>query len=487
MQSLGMGSGIDIKSLAQSLVDASSKPQTELIQKSIDKQTSRTNAYDVVTRAINQLQEDLNVLAQPLAFSQFTAQSSMPAAVSIKGSVGAQPASHAVNVTQLAQAQRTVIKGSVGYPITSGGAMAPIGQALQVDLTLRGETHNLSITNTTPEGVVSAINAAGLGVTASLVNLTGSQGAALGIVLTGDLGADSAFTIDMPDASNITITQSRSAQDAELSVDGVEITRPSNQISDVIKGAVLDLLNTTQGTEARVSLMNETTGIKSAIKQFVQSYNDLQNIIDVSQDANSTIENLGGALVGDQSIRSIRDKIRSILMPSVGSSASGMDLSGSASLKGLRDLGIMIDTDGKMKFAHLASTDPNNQLYKVGDETTLEQQLSNHIQEVQALFLGGGGKIGIATDMANALVGRGQYVDSTAVPSSPTTILMALKNGAGKRIKDEQKRLGDLQVRMQGLLDRYMQQFAVMDSLVGQNKATMKSLEASFASMNQSN
>jgi flagellar hook-associated protein 2 len=487
MQGLGMGSGIDIKALAQSLVDATSKPQTEIIQKSIDKQKARTNAYDIVTRAINQLQEDLNVLAQPLIFSQFTTQSSMPSAVSVKGSVGAQPASHAVNVTQLAQAQRTVIKGSTGFPISSGGAMVGAGETVQINLTIKQQTHNLSITNITPEGVVSAINVAGLGVTASLVNLTGSQGGALGIVLTGDVGADNAFSIDMPGVSNVAVSQSRSAQDAELSVDGVEITRPNNQIGDVIPGAVLDLLNTTQGSEVRVSLINDTTEIKSAIKQFVQSYNDLQNIIDVSQDANSTIENLGGALVGDQSIQSIRDKIRSILMPPVGSSASGTDMSGSANLHGLRDLGLMIDTDGKMKFAHLASSAPNNQLYKVGDESTLDQQLANHVQEVQALFLGGSGKTGIASDMANALVGRGQYVDSTAVPSSPTTILLALKNGAGNRIKDEQKRLEGLQVRMQGLLDRYMQQFAVMDSLVGQNKATMKSLEASFASMNQSN
>jgi flagellar hook-associated protein 2 len=45
VSALGTGSGIDIKALAQSLVDAERKPKADSIQSSIDKSKNRVSGY----------------------------------------------------------------------------------------------------------------------------------------------------------------------------------------------------------------------------------------------------------------------------------------------------------------------------------------------------------------------------------------------------------------------------------------------------------
>lgn len=482
LQSLGIGSGIDIKALAQNLVDATSKPRSEVIQKSIDKQKARTNAYDIISKAISQLQDDLMKLSQPSLFSQFKTESSNSSAVTIGATVGAQPGTHTINVNKLAQAQRTVIKGVSGYPLKAG--IQSDENPLNFEFQFNGTTHNISVSDTSPEGIVSAINGQGLEIKASTVNLTGGAGGELAIVLSGEVGGSNNFNI-ISDSANISIALNQSAQNAVFNVDGIEFTRSSNQVNDIIEGVTINLLGSGLGNDVVVSLSNNTDNIKENLQNLMNGYNDLQNIIDVTLDPNSNMENLGGALVGDQSIQIIRDKVRAIVMPSSGSSNSGIDVSGSSTLQSFRQLGIIIDTDSKMKFAHLAEQDINNNLLKIGDDSTLNYQLTKNLKEVQLMFLGTNDKAGIASDMANALVGRGAYVDSNAVPSCPITIISTLKIGASNRIQEQQRRLTDLQLRMQTLMERYMQQFSVMDNLVGQNKSIMKNLEASFANMNQ--
>jgi len=56
-----------------------------------------------------------------------------------------------------------------------------------------------------------------------------------------------------------------------------------------------------------------------------------------------------------------------------------------------------------------------------------------------------------------------------------------------KQITQYKIDLESLQDRMAKLLKRYQTQFAVMDSLVGQSKATRDSLKSTFESMTASN
>lgn len=507
VMALGTGSGVDIKTLAENLVNAEKQPKAEIIQKAIDKNQARITGYQIVGRAVDQIKAALDALAQPSSFANFNSSSSQASAVTISGSATALSGQHEVEVTQLAQAQRS-IGVSAGVQAFALGTEAGTGQAtVQIKIgsappNTVHTTMNVTAADTKPETIVQAINDAGGAVKASLVQMTGTTGGEVRIVLTGLTGSDNKFEATIVDASSTslaTFTTPRAAQNAKLTVNGVtDIERSTNIIEGAIPGATLTLTGETTGSGAIVSLTRDVAPVKEKIKQLVTAYNDLQAIINAAQDSESEVEQLGGSLVGDSNIRGIRDRIRNILLPTSGSSAGTVtsggvttpfEASGSNTLTGLRDFGVMIDTDGTMKFSTLKAYDPlnpNAQLLKVGDESALDAQLSSSFDEVAALFQGRNGKPGIASDMSDLVSGNGRYMDTSFTPSSPAKVIVATQRNARGYIQTDQDRMAALEERMKTLLERYMKQFAVMDSLVGQSKSERTGIENSFKGMSNS-
>lgn len=492
---LGGGSGIDIKALAQNLVNAEKEPKAALIQQTIDKTELRISGYATVSYAVNQVQTALDGLKNIADFNTFSTTSSKASAVSAKVTGNsATVASHEVVVTQLAQAQRSVSSGF------SAGQSLNGGTSFKLSFTIAGVTKpDITVTDTTPAGVVAAINAAGLDVKASLLD-TGSGNTPLRVVLTGATGAANSFfvsavpsaaggpvpTLGFPsDAATLAARTApdRQALNANFTVNGLSVSRSTNKVADVIDGVTLDLLSVTGADPAVVTLSRDTAPIKEKIKAIVTAYNDLQSILDSALDKDSTVEKLGGALVGDSTIRSLRDQVRRILLPDGASSDST-----NTPLSNLRQLGVFVDSDRKMKFATLkASAAPGESLMSVGDEGRLDQALSSRFEEVAAMFAGSSTSIGIARDMSDRLSGSGAYIDSTASPSSPKKLLAALSQTATQKVSTAKERMADLERRMTALLERYTKQFSVMESLVGQSKATRTSLESSFKGMSANN
>lgn len=484
ISALGGGSGIDIKALAQNLVEAEKAPKAAIIQKSIDKSQARISGYATVAYAVSQVQAALDSLKNAADFNSFAVASSKPNSVAATVTGNPVAGAHEVKVTQLAQAQRSVSSGfSAGQSLNGGSPFALTLRIGVVDKTV-------NVTVPSPEGVVAAVNAAGTGVTASLLN-TGAAINPLNIILTGQSGSSNAFTISSgtvalgfpadPASGAQATSPNRKAQDAVLEVNGLTVNRSTNKVSDVINGVTLDLYAASSTDTAVVTLSRNTAPVKEKIKAIVTNYNDLQSILDSALDKDSTVEKLGGTLVGDSTIRGIREQVRRILIPDSASPDS------SAGLSNLRQLGIFIDTDGKMKFATLKQTaSVGESLLNVGDEGRLDQALSSRFEEVVSLFAGTSGGSGIAKTMSDQLSGSGVYIDSTASPSSPKKLLNALQQNALQRVSLDKQRLTDLETRMTQLLERYTRQFSVMESLVGESKSTRTGVENSFKGMSNS-
>ena len=486
---LGGGSGIDIKALAQNLVNAEKEPKAALIQESIDKSELRISGYATLSYAVSQVQTALDGLKNLADFNSFAPSSSKPTSVAGKVTgTNAVAGTHEVVVTQLAQAQRSVSNGF------SAGQALNAGASFTLNFTIAGVAKPaITVTDSTPAGVVSAINAAGLDVKATLLD-TGDGNTPLRIVLTGQTGAANSFTITSNSAvalgfpadptSNAQGTlPNRKALNAVLQVNGLTVNRSTNRVSDVVDGVTLELLSVTGADPAVVSLARDTAPVKEKIKAVVTAYNDLQSILDSALDKESTVEKLGGALVGDSTVRSIRDQVRRILLPD-GASAD----SSNVPLSNLRQLGLFVDSDGKMKFATLKSTAaPGESLMNIGDEGRLDQALSSRFDELAAMFAGSSTSIGIAKDMSDRLSGSGAYIDSTASPSSPKKLLTALSQNASQKVSVAKERMAELEERMTQLLERYIKQFSVMETLVGQSKSTRTSLESSFKGMSANN
>jgi flagellar hook-associated protein 2 len=478
VSALGTGSGIDIKALAQSLVDAERKPKEELIQVSIDKSKNKVAGYTATQLAVTELQKAFDGLKSESDFRSLKLTNSQPSAFTATVSGVARTGGYEISVTQVAQGQR-----SVSTAFSSGQALdtGPFDVSIRVGT---GTTNTLRVNTPTPEGLVSAINAANLTVTASIVN-TGYPTTPVRVVLTGPTGAANSFTVTSTAATGLGFVTpvaapaqlpELAAANAMFSVDGIGMQRASNQVSDAMPGLTLNLSAPTTAA-ATLSVAQDTATVKDKIKAIATAYNDLQEILDAALNKDSKVESIGGSLVGDSTIRNIRSQVRDIVMPSV---ASGGGVSH------LRDLGLFIDTDGRMKFSSFVEgTATSAPQRRIGDESDLDKALATRFSEVVQLFAGTASD-GFGKTASDRLSGSGIYVDSVASPSSPKKLLSSLIQGASLRIVNDNSRLADLQRRMETLLERYTKQFAIMDTLVGESRSTRSSVENSFKGMSAS-
>ncbi len=215
------------------------------------------------------------------------------------------------NVLELNSASSTATAGThtvtvTSLATTSSGYLTPISHAsdkLAGSVSIQvgsGTAHtvNVNSSNNTLAGLASAINSAGIGVTASV--LTDSSGSRLNLV-SGTSGGKGNITI----SSSITDTTNANAPlsyksavpgvDAKLNVDGSDLTSASNTVTDLIPGVTFQLLEPSptlsDGTTLKtlqVVIGNDNSGVESAINQLVTDYNSLSAALNAQQGKDSS-------------------------------------------------------------------------------------------------------------------------------------------------------------------------------------------------------
>ena len=116
VNTLGAGSGIDVKSLAQSLVDAEKNPRKERIDAKIKQSEARITGYGAMKYALSELKTAFEKLNDASDFSSIKPSNTQPSALSITSSSSAESGSYSINVLNTAQAQRTA---STAFPLRS--------------------------------------------------------------------------------------------------------------------------------------------------------------------------------------------------------------------------------------------------------------------------------------------------------------------------------------------------------------------------------
>ena len=105
VSSLSAGSGVDVNSLAQNLVDAERIPRQTAIQSKIDKNTARVSGLSAMYYMLSDLKTKLTALKNKSGLSSLTATSNS-SALSATAAPGAVVGSHEIQVNKLATAQR---------------------------------------------------------------------------------------------------------------------------------------------------------------------------------------------------------------------------------------------------------------------------------------------------------------------------------------------------------------------------------------------
>ncbi len=138
--------------------------------------------------------------------------------------------------------------------------------------------------------------------------------------------------------------QKSAAQDASFSVDGVDYTRSSNTVSDVIPGVSMTLLSTndaTTSTPANISVAEDTSSVSGTISNFVTAYNGVVDYINSQNTFTPDSTNAEGTaqsspeLFGNYALTSVQNQLSSML--NVNSNG-----------KSLADVGITVNTTGEL-------------------------------------------------------------------------------------------------------------------------------------------
>ena len=310
--SLSAGSGVDVAALAQGLVDAERAPQENVINSKISKNEARVSGYAAVKFMLGNVKDALTGLKDANSFNASSVSNSNTSALSVTAGTAADLGSHAVAITTLASAQR-----NISTNLASSSTALNAGSGFTLDLTIGSEaaaTITVEDGYDTPQGLVNAINTADLAVTARLVNTGSSASPSYKVVLTGATGSDAAFSFSTdPDSVLTTLGFTETAAtDAVLTVDGVEYTRSSNTVTDVVDGLTMNLL--AAGTTSSISLARDTTQVVSKIDALVAAYNEANSLFTEVTNPKSELDIYGATLVGDTTVRLVRTQLREALL-----------------------------------------------------------------------------------------------------------------------------------------------------------------------------
>jgi len=233
--------------------------------------------------------------------------------------------------------------------VNAAGALTLSGGTFKVGTTATSteaitgiSTYKLTVASgsDTPQGLVNAVNTAGLAVTARLVNSGNSTSPSYKVVLSGATGSDKAFSMSTTPAGVLTALNfaQTAASDAVLTVDGVTYTRGSNTVTDVVDGLTMNLL--AANTTASISLARDTSQVVTKIDALVTAYNEANSLFTEVTNPKSELDIYGATLVGDTSVRQVRNQLRDILLGE--SSTPGTNVSAAW------QMGLSVDKAGVM-------------------------------------------------------------------------------------------------------------------------------------------
>ncbi|MBL6805386.1 MAG: flagellar filament capping protein FliD [Pseudomonadales bacterium] len=458
VQAMQMGSGVDIQALATALAQAETQPK-------IDSYTSKKEASTVSVSGYGQLKGSISLVK--LAFDNLkdvsditnkAVTNSKPATLTASVSSGTdlQTASYDIVVDQLAQGTITASNG-----FTSKTQVLNSASAFSIDFTI-GTTSptvsSVSVTTDTPAGIVSAVNAADIGITARLVNRS-ATGNDWVVLFEGTTGIENAFTatstpdIGLGEANN----RLQTAQNSSITVNGLDsIERASNKLTDVIPGLELNV-TAVDSNPVRLSIAEDTSVLRTAIDDLVATYNAFRQTATELTNKNAETGE-AGALAKDKTFVSMLQNQIKGLLDLESSTASG-------GISTLRDLGLSVQLSGDLTL----------------DEDTFASVISSNLSDVVTMLTANtdnqsdfdGGSKGLALD--SSLVLKGMLDTSGPISSRQAT--------AESRVEDYEAQLADLEKRLAATQQRYIEQFAAMESLVQRSKSTGDYLKGQFTAM----
>jgi flagellar hook-associated protein 2 len=483
---LGIGSGMDLNGLLDK-IQASEQAPLAAIQQRQSAVQSRFSAYGLLQGMLASLQTSANQLAKPDFMNAFKANSSATGVLTTTADTTALGGTYAVTVSKLAKSQTLATGGVASTSAAVGataatvtisfgkitGALDPISQQY-TSATWAPNAAKAAITVNVAAGqslvqIRDAINSAAAGaVQASIVNdgtsnhlimtstATGAN-SSIELAVTGDSAVQALLANDPANPAGQALKEIGTAQDAALTVNGMNVTSAGNTVAGAIQGVTLTLADLGSST---VTVARDTASVRGAINSFVSGYNALASKMkDLT--AYSAGSKSGGVLLGDATARAVQERLRATIFQ------AHTGLAGDPSR--LSDIGVAFQKDGTLAV----------------DDTKLSAALSANPTGLTRLFAGND-----SSDTA----GLGRVFSSlidrfTADPlgDDQDGLLAIAMSGAKKSISSLSDQMQRTQDRIDATMAQYRKQFQALDLIMSNMTATSSYLSAQFSALSGGN
>lgn len=350
------------------------------------------------------------------------------AGATVTASSEALAGTYSLRVDNLAQAAKARGNGfaSANAPVTGGS----------VQFGIDGETYDIAIADGAElTEVAFAINQSDAPVNATLISDGTQTYLSITRTETGHaIGSDPSTALTITETSTGSLGQplglviTQSAENAQFNVDGLDIERRSNTVTDAIQGASLTLTQET-ATASDLVLNVDLESTTENIQAFVAAFN---SIVEQTQGDFSGGESSDRTrnLAGDPAVRMLQSRLQSLLTVEVAAAGT--------SVRTLADMGLKTTREGMLSI----------------DEGALQDALTRDPSAVDAIFAATGG----VADQVQTLVDLQTDLSEG--------ILTQRTEGLNDSIENIDLEIANLELRVEAFRDNLIARFTAMETLL---------------------
>ena len=429
LSTLGIGSdGALSYDIIDKLKDADKSAIVKPIEQKIELNRLKQDKLSELTSLVRTLGTEVVNMSDP-ALYQAKEATVTGSAVSVEAELNAPVGEHTLNVTQLATSD--IKQSQTGYAY-DGALMGEGTMHLEID----GKSFDIEVSATDSiKDVVKKINENTDGkIEASLLNTGGDNPYRL-ILKSAETGEKNSITV----TGDFAFDQVGSgAKDASFTFDGIQISRASNHVEDLIDGLKIDLKQ--EGTTT-VSVTQNQDKLLEGMEKFVEAYNKMVQAFTESTKFDKTTKDTG-LFQGNSAIRLAVSTLKDALV-----------LTKSKEGKTIADFGLELQRDGTLSL----------------DKNKLKTALQNDPKAVENFFRGTDGRNGAFNRLDSAIFD---------IKTSSKGILKSLGNDLkahGERLSEEKK---SAEKRLEDRYNIMTRKFAAYDAVIAKLKSQGDSLQA---------
>ncbi len=448
----GLATGLDTGAIIDALLDAERRPITLLQNRksALESEQSALGSLNTAVLSLFDAARDIDNRTSLLSgatleeeFLAYKATSGDERLLEVEVTGEVTPGSFELEVGQIATVGRNI---SAAF----AGPDEPVATAAGFFWVTYGDGRTINVpvaSGDTLSTLRDGINSETLGNDGSIRATLLDDGTGTRLVISGsETGADNdlqVFTSLTGPLGGAFIDEEQDAVDARLTYLGVSVTRPTNDIADLVPGVSLRLRGETEAnTPIEVTVSRDDEVIEGRLQALVDAYNSIQSFTNKQAEIDPDT-NRGGVLIGDTLVRSVEARIRRTLF-------DRYDFGPDNPFQSIADIGVKLTEDGLLSL----------------DGETLRSALDLDPNSVRELLSGSGEGETRQEGVASAI---GLAIDEITKPDND--FFAAREEGDEDRIEAIERQIERLELRLVDREEFLVRQFSQLESLISTIRA----------------